>query len=65
MLIEWIVYHCHKAQLMKRHNRGRGQYHDGDSGVVAMLIERGSASLSQGSVSQEARSGKEAILLWL
>ena len=29
MLINRIVHRCRKVQLVKRHNRGRGQYHDG------------------------------------
>ena len=28
MLIEWIVHRCRKVQLVKRHIRGREQYHD-------------------------------------
>ena len=28
ILIEWVVHYCRKIQLVKRHIRGRGQYHD-------------------------------------
>ena len=49
---------------MKRHNRGRG---NATMAIVETIMNgsyvdwTGSASLSQGSVSQEAHSGKKAI----